>query len=133
MGAKLSYTKVVHGVEVEYRLMPNGTYCPVPILAKSEEELRMIAGRFGTMRLDYLKENYPERFMDLQMAGLLEEDLLRVDQEAEDMLHQMFQAHQAQPAPKVPRTFLENYQHHQSARDRIEEMIIKEIVEVVRL
>ena len=60
-------------------------------------------GRYGRMAMEYLKENYPDRYTALKMDGSLMEIMHRVQDEAtekiEALTQQMLQQAQAQMPP----------------------------------
>lgn len=64
--------------EMEYHLGEDGCYYPVIGL---EQETDFGIGKYGFMRCEYIK-NYKHRYyMDLLMAGKLNEHLHKVDEE----------------------------------------------------
>ena len=58
----------------------------LPNLAISEEELATY-GRFGRMRLKYLKEHRRAAYINLKTSGQLTHHLNEIDREATKMLH----------------------------------------------
>jgi len=89
-------------------------------------------GRYGRMALEYLKENYPERYTILKMDGSLMEIMHRVQDEAAEKIEAMIrQMLQQEPMPQTE-DILERTRHLNSLKLMAEETVLQSIVLIPR-
>ncbi|MBQ4058290.1 MAG: TnpV protein [Lachnospiraceae bacterium] len=115
---------------IEYRLRENDCYYPVISL---EQKTDFSIGKYGFMRCEYIK-NYKHRYyMDLLMAGKLNEHLHKVEEECyamqERLVEQVKKKEGITEQMKVENQLLW-VQRMNSINLLVEEVVVKEIVHV---
>ena len=81
-------------------------------------------GKYGGMRLDYLREHRPLTYSRLRLEGTLKEHLLEVDAEAKRMLEaQIGYLEKANPAPDKAANPLAWTGHMNSLKAQAEEIV----------
>ena len=94
--------------------------------SEERESLPQI-GKYGSLFLQYLKENYPGRHAYLLGETTLRDICAEVDREARDMM----EAVTSQFRDKIPRPqgdSMATVQYETAIRDRAEEFVLREIV-----
>lgn len=96
-------------------------------------------GRYGRMALEYLKEQHPDRYTALKMAGSLMGIMHRVQEEAVEKIETLIQQMlQREPLPTNPETglptedILERTRHLNSLKRSAEEIVLAEVVLIPR-
>lgn len=96
-------------------------------------------GRYGIMALEYLKEQHPDRYTTLKMAGNLMETMHKVQEEATERIEALIQQMlKNNPLPTNPETdlptedTLERTRHLNSLKRAAEETVLAEIVLIPR-
>lgn len=115
---------------IEYRLRENDCYYPVISL---EQKMDFSIGKYGFMRCEYIK-NYKHRYyMDLLLAGKLNEHLHKVDEECyamqERLIEQIKKKKGLTEQMKAENQLLW-VQRMNSIILLVEEVVVKEIVHV---
>ena len=85
-------------------------------------------GRYGHVWINYMQEAYPERYRSLVRFGLLEEKAVAVNEEAYEMLCGMEE--KLLVDSNVERSFAEKYVLRTQARILVEEIVMREVVNV---
>ena len=109
-----------------------GTYTEVggifyPNLILNSEK-NVIVGKYGTIWLDYMKEKYPIRYLQLQLNGELQVKAAVVNEEAREALDTMVQMYLNKHKPKNPDSTMEIWKLREQARMIAEEIILEDIV-----
>lgn len=98
----------------------------------NDKEADQPLGRYGRMALEYLRENYPDRYTALKMDGNLMAVMHRVQSEATEQIEtQIQQMLKSDPIPQTEDT-MERTRHLNSLKLSAEETIIREIVLIPR-
>ena len=115
----------MNGVEITYRqegdvLLPN--------LETSEAERSVNLTKFGLLRKQYLKDQFPARYNYLCMTEGLMQHCLTVEREAQDMKDTLTEQLRRQYQPPVKTDFMANVQYNNMICDMADEIVIREIV-----
>ena len=115
---------------IEYRLAEDGCYYPVIGL---EQETDFSIGKYGFMRREYIKKYKHGYYMDLLLAGKLNEHLHKVDEECyamqERLIEQIKEKERITEQMKVENQLLW-VKRMNSINLLVEEVVVKEIVHV---
>ena len=113
MSSNLSYTQTG-----DY-LLPNLTL----------NQPRKPLGKYGRMRLNFLKQQHPVLYHTMLLSGTLHPHLLEVEQTAESRMQQTIQELLKQnPAPNKERHQMEWVQHMNSLKAQAEELVMNELI-----
>ena len=113
MSSNLSYTQTG-----DY-LLPNLTL----------HQPRNPLGKYGRMRLNFLKQQHPVLYHTMLLSGTLHPHLLEVEQTAESRMQQTMQELLKQnPAPNKERHQMEWVQHMNSLKAQAEELVMNELI-----
>ena len=85
-------------------------------------------GKYGHLWINFMQEAYPERYRSLVRFGLLEEKAVTVNEEAYELLCVMEEKLLSDSDTK--RTFAEIYALRTQIRMLVEEIVMKEVVNV---
>ena len=111
------------------RYIQCGNYL-IPDLSLSDEERQSI-GKYGRMRLDYLKEHQPIIYNQLILSGKLYTHLGEIEQTCQDrmerMIPQMKEAESVTEALKAENQ-MEWVQRMNSIHNRVEEILLQELI-----
>ena len=115
----------MNGVEITYRqegevLLPN--------LETSEAERSVNLTKFGLLRKQYLKEQYPARYNFLCMMEELMQHCLTIEREAQEMKDTLTEQLHRQYQPPEKTNFMANVQYNNQISDMADEIVIREIV-----
>lgn len=111
-------------VEFEER---NGLFYPLVDGSVGNAKTKDI-GKYGHLWINYMQEAYPERYRSLVRFGLLEEKAVAVNEEAYELLCVMEEKLLSDSDTK--RTFAEIYALRTQIRMLVEEIVMKEVVNV---
>ena len=111
-------------VEFEER---NGLFYPL-VDGSVGNAKRKDIGKYGHLWINYMQEAYPERYKSLVRFGLLEEKAVAVNEEAYERLCVMEEKLLSDSDTK--RTFDEIYALRTQIRMLVEEIVMKEVVNV---
>ncbi len=92
------------------------------------EEKAIDVGKYGYLWLDYLRENYPGKYLHLRTHGGLNEKAAEVDEEAYELLNQMMEKYLAQNQPKNPNSTMEMWRIREQAKMQAEEIVLRDYV-----
>ena len=116
--------------EMEYHLGEDGCYYPVIGL---EQETDFSIGKYGRMRCEYIKKYKHRYYMNLLLAGKLNEHLHKVEEECyamqERLIEQIKEKERITEQMKVENQLLW-VQRMNSIILLVEEVVVKEIVHV---
>ena len=86
-------------------------------------------GKYGRMRLNFLKQQHPVLYHTMLLSGTLHPHLLEVEQTAESRMQQTMQELLKQnPAPNKERHQMEWVQHMNSLKAQAEELVMNELI-----
>ena len=103
----------------------DGIFYPNLVL---KPEKNVFVGKYGTIWMSYLEENYPMRYVELHSAGKLRQKAAEVNEEAMNGLDTMVQAYLKKHKPKNPNSFTEQLQLRTQTRMMAEEIVIMDVV-----
>ena len=106
----------------------DGVYFPKMEFPLTERELESVVGRFGKMRMEYIKEHQPTIYQTFLKVGMLEDIIIETDLRALEMHAELVDDYRARHQGK---DFLENVQVIYRAQSIANEIVIKEIVEIL--
>ena len=86
-------------------------------------------GKYGRMRLNFLKQQHPVLYHTMLLNGSLYPHLMEVEQTAESQMQQtMAQLLKQNPAPDKERNQMAWVQHMNSLRVQAEELVLTELI-----
>ena len=86
-------------------------------------------GKYGRMRLNFLKQQHPVLYNTMLLSGSLYPHLMEVEQTAENRMQQtMAQLLKQNPAPDKERNQMAWVQHMNSLRVQAEELVLTELI-----
>jgi len=91
-------------------------------------EKNVMVGKYGTIWMSYVKENYLMRYVELSSGGELRQKAAEVNEEAMDRMDTMVQAYLKKNKPKNSNSTMELWQLREQARVIAEEFILEDIV-----
>ena len=113
MSSSLNYTKI-------------GDY-QLPNLTLSQPKTPL--GKYGRMRLNFLKQQHPVLYNTMLLSGSLYPHLMEVEQTAESRMRQsMEQLLKQNPAPDKAQNQLMWVQHMNSLKAQAEELVLTELI-----
>lgn len=112
---------------MEYR-EENGVFFPVVELPKGERELWNSLGKYGRMRMEYIKEHQPTIFKTFLTTGRLEEILIQTDEKGYELEEEICMNYRSKHKAK---DFLEQVRITEMAKSIAIEIAIKEVVEIL--
>ena len=111
-------------VELDYRMTKQGFLEPVIEVSTCEQHI----GKYGSIAMNYLKNEYPYRYSLLRAEGTLIETMYKVNEEAHKMMEALQEKMLAKDPIPYPENFYESYKHREMIRVMAEEIVLKEIV-----
>ena len=106
----------------------DGVYFPKMEYPLTERELESVVGKFGKMRMEYIKEHQPTIYQTFLKVGKLEDIIIETDLRASEMYGELVDDYRARHHGK---DFLESVQITYRANSIANEIVIKEIVETL--
>jgi len=94
---------------------------------RRDEDLPPSIGKYGSLFLEFLKENYPGRHATLTLEMVLRDVCAEVNEEALDMMETVTSQLRAK-TPRPKGDFMATVQYETAIRDRAEEFVLREIV-----
>ena len=86
-------------------------------------------GKYGRMRLNFLKQQHPVLYNTMLLTGSLYPHLMEVEQTAENRMQQtMAQLLKQNPAPDKEQNQMAWVQHMNSLRAQAEELVLNELI-----
>lgn len=86
-------------------------------------------GKYGRMRLNFLKQQHPVLYNTMLLSGSLYPHLMEVEQTAESQMQQTMQGLLKQnPAPNKEQNQMAWVQHMNSLRAQAEELVLMELI-----
>ena len=86
-------------------------------------------GKYGRMRLNFLKQQHPVLYNTMLLSGSLYPHLMEVEQTAESQMQQtMAQLLKQTPAPDKEKNQLAWVQHMNSLKAQAEELVLTELI-----
>ena len=87
-------------------------------------------GKYGHLWINFIQDAYPERYRSLVRFGLLEEKAVAVNEEAYELLCVMEEKLLENPETEKSISFVEKYILRMQVRMLVEEIVIREVVNV---
>ena len=86
-------------------------------------------GKYGRMRLNFLKQQHPVLYHTMLLNGSLYPHLMEVEQTAESRMQQtMAQLLKQNPAPDKEQNQMAWVQHMNSLQEQVEELVLNELI-----
>ena len=95
---------------------------------RDEDNLPLPMGKYGSLFLKYLRENYPGRHAFLLGETTLRDTCAEVDKEAKDMMETVQSQLRAKKPKPATGDFMEMVRYNTTIRDQAEEIVLNEIV-----
>ena len=112
-------------IELSYTMAEDGILYPnISFETENIAEL----GKYGLMVMDYLKDNYYERYRSLERIGRLVEVLKPVNEEAHQMVDWMMEKYLKNHKPNDPKSTMEMWKIREQGLMQAEEIVIDEII-----
>jgi hypothetical protein len=108
---------------IEYVLVDDIYY---PIFVLEDEGVNF--GKYGRMRLNYLKEHRKELYTEMLVRDTLYEHIEDIQREALDMIERLEKQYIRQNSLASDNDFMENYNIRQQARDYADEVVKRELI-----
>ena len=112
-------------VALSYRKAEDGMF--YPNISFETENLAEL-GKYGLMAMDYLKENYYERYRSLVRFNRLVEVLKPVNEEAHQMVDQMMEKYLETHKPYNPNSIMEMWKIRKQGLMIAEEIVIHDLI-----
>ena len=87
-----------------------------------------VAGKYGDIWKNYLKENHPDRYRHLVRLGELQKQALEINEEAHEMLDIIMNQYLKTHNPSNPSSTMEQWKLREQAKSVAEEVILLDIV-----
>ena len=112
-------------IELSYTMAEDGIL--YPNISFETENLAEL-GKYGLMAMDYLKDNYYERYRSLERSGRLVEVLKSVNEEAHQMVDWMMEKYLRTNKPSDTTSTMEMWKIREQGLMQAEEIVVNEIV-----
>lgn len=110
--------------EIDYRMTKQGFLEPVIEVSTCEQYI----GKYGSIAMNYLKNEYSYRYSLLRAEGTLIEILYKVNKETHQMMEVLQEKMLVKDLIPNPENFYESYKYREMIRVMAEEIVLKEIV-----
>ena len=114
-------------IELSYTMAEDGIL--YPNISFETENLAEL-GKYGLMAMDYLKDNYNERYRSLERTGRLVQVLKLVNEEAHQMVDRMMEKYLQTHMPSDPASTMEMWKIREQGLMQAEEIVVHEIVNI---
>ena len=114
-------------IELSYTMAEDGML--YPNISFETENLAEL-GKYGLMAMDYLKDNYNERYRSLERTGRLVQVLKLVNEEAHQMVDRMMEKYLQTHMPSDPASTMEMWKIREQGLMQAEEIVVHEIVNI---
>ena len=94
----------------------------------SVEEKQIDVGKYGYLWMEYMKLEYPQRYLSLKRSCRLREKAAEINEEAYKLLDNITDRYLQSHDPKNPTSTMEMWRIREQAKMIAEEMILAEIV-----
>lgn len=108
---------------IEYVLVDDIYY---PIFVLEDEGVNF--GKYGRIRLDYLKEHRKELYAEMLVKDMLYEHIEDIQREALEMIERLEKQYIRQNSVTKDNGFMKNYNLRQQAKDYAEEVVKRELI-----
>jgi hypothetical protein len=115
----------MNGIEITYRREGDVL---LPILETEEAERSVNLTKFGLLRKQYLKEQFPARYNSLCMTEELMRHCLDIQEQALEMKDTLTEQLRRQYKPPEKTDFMANVRYNNQISDMADEIVIREIV-----
>lgn len=99
-----------------------------PVLVEETEQADIDAGKYGSMWIKYMKDEYQVRYRSLVCFAKLEEIAAEVNETAYELLDNIENLWLKKHKPKNPGSFTEQLQLRTQARMMAEEIVLADVV-----
>ena len=97
-----------------------------PLISAEEEQIDV--GKYGYLWMEYMKLEYPQRYLSLKRSCRLREKAAEINEEAYKLLDNITDRYLQSLNPKNPTSAMEMWRIREQAKMIAEEMILAEIV-----
>ena len=97
-----------------------------PLISAEEEQIDV--GKYGYLWMEYMKLEYPQRYLSLKRYSRLREKAAEINEEAYKLLDNITGRYLQSHNPKNPTSTMEMWRIREQAKKIAEEMILAEIV-----
>lgn len=97
-----------------------------PLISAEEEQIDV--GKYGYLWMEYMKLEYPQRYLSLKRYSRLREKAAEINEEAYKLLNNITGRYLQSHNPKNPTSTMEMWRIREQAKMMAEEMILAEIV-----
>ena len=97
-----------------------------PLISAEEEQIDV--GKYGYLWTEYMKLEYPQRYLSLKRFSRLREKAAEINEEAYKLLDNITDRYLQSHNPKNPTSTMEMWRIREQAKKIAEEMILAEIV-----
>ena len=111
------------GVRYEER---EGLFYPVITEAETQEPIHL--GKYGHLWMNFMKENYPDRYRHLYRFGKLMTKAIEIDEESYQLLDLITEKYLKSHLPKDSSSTMEMWRLREEAKRIAEEVIFQDIV-----
>lgn len=108
---------------IEYVLVDDIYY---PVLVLEDEGINF--GKYGRMRLNYLKEHRKDLYTEMLVSEMLYKHIEDIQREALEMMERLEKQYIRQNSVASDNGFMENYKMRQQARDYADEVVKRELI-----
>lgn len=112
-------------IELSYTMAEDGML--YPNISFETENLAEL-GKYGLMAMDYLKDNYYERYRSHERCGRLVEVLKPINEEAHQMVDRMIEKYLQTNKPSDRTSTMEMWKIREQGLMQAEEIVVNEIV-----
>lgn len=99
-----------------------------PNLIQDQEAESTIVGKYGYFWMEYMEEEYPDRYGHLVRMRQLRTEAAKVNEEAQEMLERIVEQYLKKHKPKNPDSTMEMQQLREQARAVAEEEVYETVV-----
>lgn len=111
------------GVRYEER---EGLFYPVITEAETQEPIHL--GKYGHLWMNFMKENYPDRYRHLYRFGKLMTKAIEIDEESYQLLDLITEKYLKSHLPKDSSSTMEMWRLREEAKRIAEEVVFQDIV-----
>ena len=99
-----------------------------PVIAEEEIQEEIHVGKYGHLWMNFMKENYPDRYRHLLRFGKLMAKAVEIDEEAYQLMDSMTEKYLKSHPPKDTSSTMEMWKLREEAKRIAEEVIFQDIV-----
>lgn len=112
--------------DVKYEVV-DGIFYPI-LSVNTKPETMEQTGKYGDCWMQYMQENYYERYKSLIRFDKLQEKAVEINEEAYELLDQMMKTYLEKHPADNPNSTMEMWQLREQAKSMAEEFVFQDIV-----